>query len=939
MTSLRRVVHRLASVVRFDRAERELEREVISHLALLQDEYQRRGMSAEQARIAARRALGGVDQTKERHRDERSLPWLEDARRDVPYALRAFRRNPGFTLAAVLTIALGVGATSAIFSVVNAILLRPLPYKDSDRLVRIAENVTLPGPQGARPARRIMMTQDEFVEWRTRLTTISHLAAVSGMPMASMSTPEGVVRVTAARVSPMLFDMLGVRPLIGRALLAEDERPGVNVAVLSESAWARFFGSDPSALGRSVVLNNTVYSIVGVMPAGFDVPSRDIQMWMPFAVQPGQGRAAFGGHYALLKENVSIAVATQEVDAIGPDIRRDGQRAGYGVPPPPPPPAGATMGGPADRSPAQATNAPRFEVVGVKDALVSTVRPALGVLALAAGVVLLIVCANVANLLLARSTARQREIGVRLALGASRGRIVRQILTESTVLSLVGGIGGIVLAVAGVHLVKTLATADTPFLFQLSANLTDGSMLPRLDEIAVDGQVLAFTFGASLLTGLFFGLAPAAYLIRVNYARAIGAGAWSRSSGGQPGRARVRNVLVVAQLVMATTLLMGAGLLVHSFVKLLNVNTGYDARNVLNLQLVFPEGASGTLRLSLVEEFLSRVKSRPGVQAAGFTNIPPFLALTEYGGLFVPPGVPREQMLEDPLRPQSRAVSHDYLPTLGVRLLEGRWLNDADAAGQPNVMLVNRALADRYFGGRSPVGVLVNVFRSTEQPETWEIVGVVDNVSQARLDQDPFPLMYMDVRQMAARPGRMGNPLFGIASIAVRTSGDWTAVAMDARAIMRELDPSAGVDGIATLEHLMSGSLVRPRFYAVLVGILACIAGILAAVGIYGVLAYAVVQRTQEIGIRMALGAERRTLLVFVLRQGLVLTLIGLALGLGGALALTRYLEGMLYGLTPLDAPTYALVAIAFATVAALASYVPARRATKVDPVVALRCE
>ena len=756
--------------------------------------------------------------------------------------------------------------------------------------------------------------------------------------MATMTTADGIARVTAARVSPSLFDMLGIAPLLGRGLLPDDEREGMNVVVLSQAAWEQFFAADPAVLGKTVVINRTVYAIVGVMPPAFDIPSRDIQFWMPFAPRTGQGSARFDGHYALLKEGVSLKVAAEEANALGPEIQREGTRPNYGVPGPPPPPAGATMGGPADRTPSQVSQLPRFEVIGVKDALVVTVRPALRVLMIAAGVVLLIVCANVANLLLARATARQREIGVRLALGAGRGRIVRQILTESAVLSLAGGLGGIVLAAAGVRVVKTLATTDTPTLFQISANLSDGSMLPRLREIGVDPAMLAFAAGAALVTGMLFGLAPAFYMARVNYARAIGAGASSRSAGAQPGRAPVRSVLVVAQLVLATTLLMGAGLLVHSFLKLLNVDTGFDSRNVVNLQLVFPQGASGPRRLSLIDEYLSRLSARPGIEAAGFTNIAPFLALTEYGGLFVPPGVPREQMLEDPLRPQTRVVSQDYLPALGVRLLEGRWLSAGDGAGQANVLLVNRALAERYFAGHSPVGVLVNVFRTEKEADPWEIVGVVDNVSQARLDQEPFPLMYMDVRQMAARPGRLGTA-FGIPSIAIRTTSDTARVATDARAILRELDPAAGIDGVATLEQLRYGSLVRPRFYAVLVGILAGIAAILAAVGIYGVLAYAVAQRTQEIGIRMALGAQRGALLAFVLRQGLLLTIVGLALGIGGALALTRYLEGMLYGLTPVDAPTYALVAVVFAGVATLACYVPARRATKVDPVVALRCD
>jgi predicted permease len=945
MANFRRLLLRLLTFGRRDRAERELEREIASHLALLEDEYQRRGMTAEDARRAARLAIGGVDQAKERHRDARSLPWLEDARRDVPYAFRAFARSPVFTAAALITIALGIGTTTAMFSVINAILLRPLPYADSDRLVRVAENVTLPSPTGPRAGRRFSMTQDQFLEWRARTTTLAQMAATSGGPLSQMATPGGNVRVITSRVSPMLFEMLGTPPLLGRTLMAEDERPDANTAVISAAAWERFFASAPLVLGRSVELNRDSFVIVGVMPREFDFPSRDIQFWLPLAPRVGQGQSQFGQVLAKLQPAISLEAATHEANVIGASLQPTAApRFNFGVPSaPPPPPGGATMGGPRSIDSAQAANAPRFQVLSVKELTVAPIRRTLLVLAAAVGVVLLIVCANVANLLLARGTARQREIGVRIALGAGRGRIVRQMLTESVVLSLLGGIAGTLVAIAGVRLVKTLATVDIPPLFQISANLENGSMLPRINELAIDPAMLMFALGMSVITGVIFGLAPAVNASRLTF-RGFGGFGGIRPFGGFGvfgGGFRVfggRGTLVVAQLVMATTLLVGAGLLIHSFIKLLTVNTGYDPRNVLNFQLVFPAGGSVHQRMALIETLISRLEAHPGVESAGFTNIAPFLSLTEYPGLFVPPGMPRDEMLQDPLRPQGRSVTHSYLQTLGARLLEGRWLTEADAAGQPNVMIVNRSLATRYFGETSPVEALVHLFRTPDTPETWQIVGVVDDVRQARLDQEPFPLVYMDTRQLLSRTQQGPQP-FGIPSIAVRGTADAGAIASHARAVLREIDPTAGIDGIATLEQLMYGSLVRPRFYAVLTGVFAILAGIIAAVGVYGVLAYSVVQRTTEIGVRMALGAERGAVLRYVLRQGLVLAAIGIVLGTAGAAGLTRYLEGMLYGVTPLDVPTYALIATAFAGVALLASYVPARRATKVDPVVALRCE
>jgi predicted permease len=427
-------------------------------------------------------------------------------------------------------------------------------------------------------------------------------------------------------------------------------------------------------------------------------------------------------------------------------------------------------------------------------------------------------------------------------------------------------------------------------------------------------------------------------------AQAIATGV-SRAGGSQRGGA-LRNVLVVTQVSLATALLVGAGLLVHSFAKLQVTDAGLDPRNVMTFQLVFPPPPpSGERQQAIIERVVEQLQTDRRVTAAGYTNIAPFLALTEMGGLFVPPGFTREQMLTDPQRPQTRIVNHSYLETIGSRLLEGRWITETDGAGQPSVIVVNRTLARRYFQGASPVNTLVRVFRSPDYVEDWRIVGVVEDMVQARLDENPFPIFYVDLRQalvarqLMPKPLQLGQGLPGFPTIAVRARGPWEPIGADIRTIVREIDPAVGVDAIADLDSLRYGSLVRPRFYAVLVGIFAAISGIIAGVGIHGVLAFAVVQRTHEIGVRMALGAHRHSVIAEVLRRGALLTLVGVGLGLTAAAVLARYLSTMLYGLTPLDTGTYVSVACVLIAIAGLASFVPARRVTTVDPVIALRCE
>jgi predicted permease len=943
MTWIRVFFKKLGALLRPDRAEREMARELSAHLSILEEQYQRRGMPAVEARVAARRALGSLELAKELHRDARSLPWLEDLRRDVPYAIRGFRRHPAFSIAAVLTLALGVGATAAIFTILNAIVWRPLPYRDSDRLVQIAENVVRQTPAGPRYSRRFGLTQAEFLDWRARSTTLSHMAGVINLMSGTLQTSEGTIPAPRAIVSPALFDMLGVPAQLGRTLTSDDERPDAEAAVISAAAWQQLYGSDPSVLGRQVLLNNTRFTIVGVMPPQFAYPERVTMFWTPLAPRPGPGTNAFGNALARLKDGVSLSIATGEANAIGPALRTNPPAPGFGAGGPPPLPASATMGGQL-RQELDLSGHPRFETISVKDQIVNPIKPQMRILAAAVVVVWLIACGNVANLLLARGTARQREMGVRLALGAGRGRIVRQILTENLVLATAGGLGGAALAAPMIQLVKALATVETPRLFQLSINLGDGSLLPRIDELGIDGTLMVYALLIAAAASIVFGLAPALYLSGPQASGALRVGT-TRADSNQGSGGRLRNVLAIGQVTLATALLVAAGLLLHSFVRLLGVDTGYDARNVVTFQLLFPPQTAGERQLTVIQQVLEQLNADARVAAAGYTNIPPFLAVTEYGGLFVPPGATREQMLDDPLRPQTRIVSHSYLQAVGSRLLDGRLLNDGDTGAQTPVFVVNRALAQRYFSGRNPVGALVRIYRDANYAEDWQIVGVVDDMKQARLDQQAFPVLYADMRQVLAVRDRMpknlqtGMPLSGFPTIAVRVKSSPQAIAAGVRQTVRGVDAAMNVDSIVDLESLRFGSLVRPRFYAVLVGLFATIAGAVAIVGIYGVLAYAVVQRTHEIGIRMALGADRRAVLTEVLRRGTAQALVGVVVGLAVAAAVTRYLSTMIYDLTPFDAATYAAVGVVFMAVAGLASYIPARRATKVDPLVALRTE
>jgi putative ABC transport system permease protein len=912
MGRLRRFACRLLNAMRPARAESELAREIASHVALLEDDYRRRGMTPEEAARAAAIAFGGKTQTQDLHRDARSFAWLDDLRRDLQYAVRTLRRAPGFTAVVIATLALGIGANTAIFSVVHAVLLRPLPYKDSDRLVRVYDNV--PGNEignGKGPDRRYgAMEVRDLINTSGRARTIEALANYA-LVQATATIGGDTTRLDGYSVSGGLFRLLGVPPLIGRTIEDADATPGNDhVAVLGYETWQRF-GGNPEILGRSITFSGdpsspfggavalgVAYTVVGVMPATFRFPYDNGQIWVPRAltVSP-DGRPVRRETVARLAARATPDEAAAEIEA----IRRDARGA-------------APNPNPTHR---------RFELIRLQDEITRAVRPALLVLAVAVGIVLLIACVNVANLLLARTASRAREIAVRAAIGAGRGRLVRQFLTESVVLAVLGGVAGSVLALWGIRLFRGLgATLGR-------VDIGTGSAFPRLTEVKVDATVLMYAFGLSIVTGLVFGIVPALRHSRLDQGEVLRYGSPTR-------RSRLKDALVVSEMALATLLLIASGLMVNSFVKLATVDLGFNPARVLTFQV----GMSGIHRAEeqrpFAESIVSRLRDIPGVQSAAYARQLPMVQLQDSLTLTL-----RRNGVDQTLETGAdiRFVSRDYLATMGVPIVSGRGLTQADGFGSPGVVVINEVLAHRDFAGVNPIGEII-LLGPIGHRLPFEVVGVAGNVHQFGADLPPGAQYFIDIRQVPTDPAFRMPPLFPVgAYYAVRTTADPDAVINSVRAVARSLDSSATVDRIATMEQIVSNSMVRPRMYAVLVAIFSGVAAALAAIGLYGVMAFTVTQRTREIGIRMALGAQRREVLALVLRQSTALAAGGLFIGLASAVGATRFLEGLLFGITPLDPLTFALVAASFAVVAMVASYVPARRATRVDPLDALRCE
>ena len=908
---MRRFINRLLNLFRPRRADSDLSREMDAHLALLEDEHVRRGLTRAEARLAARRAMGSVALVKDQHRDARSFGWLEDAVSDVKHSVRSLRRGPGFTVVAIVTLALGIGANTAIFSVVNAVLLRPLPYEHADSLVRVV--MTVPAQITGSTSRRdpVRLSGAELQQLRTGTRTLS-MVGVADAILVNLRGRDP--RLQGANVSAEFFQMLGARPLLGRVISAADEAAGAApVILLSYDTWRRHFGGDPQLIGQTVTIDPvlgprvaTEYTVIGIMRESFQFPSSETRVWTPTRLAAGDARGVpRGSMLGRLADGMSLSAAEAE---LLPLIRE------------------VLSGRPGN-------DTASYELVGVQQELVRPVRPALIVLTVAVGFVLLLACVNVANLVLARTAARRREIVIRGALGAGRGRLTRYFLTESMTLGLCGGLAGVLLAFGGVRLLRSLAATLT------RVDLGNQLSLPRLAEVGVDGPVLAFAFVISVATGVLFGLVPALRYARADHAVALREGEKATVSEHRLGRyVSLRGALVVAEISLAIVLLAGGGLLIRSFAELSSVDAGYNPSNVVTFQVAVPADVYPPARTkAFAEELVARLRSVPGVESAAYANQLPMVNLVNSFPL-----EPRPLPRPEPGRPRQqppasladiRLVSRDFFEAMGIPVLRGRGFVEGDGTGQPRVMLINEALARRDFANRNPVGetVFINYF-----PEPWQIVGVIADVRQFGLSIEPTPQFFVDMRQWTD----VDALVFPVgAYYAVRTSTPADAILPSVRAIVRQMDAQASLFYVAPMEQLVASTISRPRLYATLLGVFSIVGLGLAVIGIYGVMTYSVAQRTREIGIRVALGARRTQVISLVLGQSAVLTVAGIVLGLSGAAMLSRYLEGLLFGVTPLDPTTFAAATVLFALVAIGAACGPARRATSVDPSIALRAE
>jgi putative ABC transport system permease protein len=809
---------------------------------------------------------------------------------DLKYGLRMLAGSPGFTAVAVLTLALGIGANTAIFSVVNAVVLRPLPFPQSDRLMSVVSTLQRDNsPDNA--------SYPDFLDWRARNHVFSSMAAYrqDNFTLTGGGTP---LHLRAAVASADLFKVLQVKPALGRAFLPSEDTPGAvsgtNPVILSYGLWQRRFSSDPHVPGRVINLNGEQYTVIGVMPAGFQFPiqSDPIDLWTTMApdLAPAEGGKSMadqrGAHYldviARLRPGVKVGRAQAEMSTIVHALNQQ-----Y-----------------PENKPRNVLVMPELKwVVGPSSA-------ALTILLAAVGLVLLIACGNVANLLLARASTRQKEMAIRTALGATRGRVVRQVFTESVLLASAGGALGTLIAVWAIEFLKYLIPPQ----------------VPRAALIGLDGRVFAFATAVSLATGVLFGLFPALKSSRAGIAESLKEG--GRSSEAGERRNSGRGMLAAGEVAVALCLTVGAGLLIQSFLRLQNVDPGFNPHHVLTFNMALPSRYSQAQGIDLFQQAVTRLSALPGVRSASAVVPLPLSAdsVSTAFNIQGQPDVPGRNPETD-----YAFVEPEYFHTMGIALLKGRDFTWRDSLKSPPVIIINEALAKRFFAGQDPIGKRLDahIGNGYNKPPMREIVGVVQDVKNHRLSAAPGPQVYVPLAQ---------SPL-DVMTFVVRTSVDAVSMAASAREQVKKLDKDLPLFGVQTLDDYVGQSLASPRFVALLLAMFSGIALLLAMVGIYGVVSYSVEQRTHEIGVRMALGAQRSDVLGMVIGQGLKLALIGVAIGVAGALALTHFLSSLLYGVKPTDPLTFIAVSLILVAVTLLACFVPARRAARVDPMVALRYE
>jgi predicted permease len=871
-----------------ERRKNELTEEISSHLQMVARDREARGESAEQARVAAQRELGNAGVIQEVTQDQWAWNWLENLLQDLRYGARTLRKSPGFTAVAILTLALGIGVNTALFSVVNGVLLNPLPYPRANQLVALWWD-RLPGQHSS-------VTYLNFLDWQKENTAFSSLGAIQqdNMVVTGAGEPE---RVDGARISANFFDLLGVKPLLGRSFRPEEDQLGAGpVALIGDGFWSRKFGSSPDVLGKSITVDGRSCAIVGVVREKSPIYTT-ADVFTPigqYSEEPFRDRRASLGTVAIgrMKPEVTLAQARADMDSVARNLATEYPDANKGT---------------------------GIFVNPLKDDLTGDFAPILFVLLGAVGFVLLIACANVANLLLARSAARAREFAIRVALGATRRRIARQLLTESLLLAAAGGALGLLFAAWATK----AALAVIP------------DALPRADEIGLDGRVLFFTLAISILVGIAFGVVPALKTSQPDLHESLKEG--GRGSSGT--RLRTQNIFVAAEMALAVVLLAGAGLMIRSLVGLANVNPGFDPQHVMEFgvspsaeRLRSPAQIRETYR-----QLTARFEDVPGVSAASpLAGAVPLTGDSLVG--FWITGQPKPPSAKEMTRAQWYAAAPDYLKVMGIPLQRGRFLSAQDTETAPFVVVVDEGFARSIFPGENPIGKRINI--AILDVEGAEIVGVVGHVKHAGLDaagiQDERGQIYFAISQL---PDRV-LPLLGRAcTFVVRAAGTPRAVSESLRAASQKYDSRQVLYEFKPMTQVVSDSIAARRFAMILLGVFAALALVLAAVGIFGVISYVTGQRTQEIGIRMALGAQRNDVLRLVLGHGMRVALLGVAIGLAAALGLTRLLASQLYGVGAKDPLTFAGVAGLLTLVALAACYIPARRAMCVDPMVALRYE
>ena len=874
MSLLRRFVLRLNNVLRGDGAERQLAREVASHLALLEERFRAQGLTAEEARVAARRAFGGVEQAKELQRDARSFVWLEDARRDLLYAARTLSATPGFSSVAVLTLALGIGSVTVIYSIINNVLFDPLPYPESHRFVNvfIADQETGRTVRGAFPG-------DEFLDYQEGSHVFEDVVGTRGVGMM-LTGREGAEFLRGVWVTPNFFDFMGLPALIGRVAGPEDAPPDAPpVAVLRHRAWVAYFGADPGIVGKTIVLDGEPRTVIGVMPPRFTWHGADVWVPKPIGRSAADAGALSRNFQARLKPGVTVGEAEAQLNLVA--TRR------------------------AREHPDEYPKRFHVQVLNVIEYTVGRFSTILYITLAAVGVLLLIACCNVANMLLARATVREREMTVRAALGAGRLRIVRQLLVESLLLGLAGAAAGCLFAYAGLDaLIAVLPVAP----------------LPGEVEIAIDGAALAVSLGSAVISALLFGIAPALYSAR----RDLVEGLKGSGKGLAGGRAPLRNVLVAAEIALSLVLLVGAGLPMRTFISVVRVDLGFEPRSILFVPIAFPPDlyATPTDKHRFYEQAMQRIAALPGVEAvSASTGIPPF------GGPEIPIGI-SGVAAENSSPAIVQSCTEGCFQTLDIRLLRGRGLPAVAAGELPRTAVVNQTFASSYLKDADPIGRYLRIRSPGIAGESFEVVGVVEDVRNQGVREATVPQVYL--------PGATGGP--GNPMILARTQTDPLTLLNLLRREIARIDSRVALVQPRTIQDILERSTyAQPRFSLIVLGIFAVIGTLLVAVGVFSVMAYTVSRQTREIAVRMALGAGRGHVLRVVVGLGARLVAAGAAIGLGASFATNRLIANQLWNTSPYDPLTFVAATSAIAIVALAACYIPARRAMRIDPMAALR--